>query len=163
MPESEADYWAKYVTFLTIGIGAVGAIGGGYLADRWGRTKLTISAMVVSGSCALIIGTLFGSSPWLVSVVCLIWGISVIADSAQFSASVAELSEKSLVGTMLTVQTCMGFLLTLLTIHLVPWLVSIFGWKYGFSILAIGPYLGCIAMLRLRQMPESRNLAGGKR
>jgi MFS family permease len=163
MPESEADYWAKYVTFLTIGIGAVGAIGGGYLADRWGRTKLTISAMVVSGSCALIIGTLFGSSPWLVSIVCLIWGISVIADSAQFSASVAELSEKSLAGTMLTVQTCMGFLLTLLTIHLVPWLVSIFGWKYGFSILAVGPYLGCIAMLRLRQMPESRNLAGGKR
>ena len=64
---------------------------------------------------------------------------------------------------MLTVQTCMGFLLTLLTIHLVPWLVSIFSWKYGFSILAIGPYLGCIAMLRLRQMPESRNLAGEKR
>ena len=163
MPEAEAYYWAKYVTFATIGVGAVGAIGGGYLADRWGRTKLTILAMAVSGSCALIIGPLFGSNPWLVVIICLIWGVSVVADSAQFSASVAELSEKPLVGTMLTVQTCVGFLLTLFTIHLVPTVVSHFGWEYGFSVLAIGPYLGCVAMLRLRQLPEAEKLAGGKR
>ena len=163
MSGPEADYWSKYATFLTIGIGAVGAIGGGYLADKWGRTKLTILAMMASGSCALMIGTLFSSSPLLITLVCLIWGIFINADSAQFSASVAELSKKSLVGTMLTVQTCMGFLLTLLTIHLVPWFAGVFGWEYGFFILAIGPYLGCVAMLRLRQMPESINLAGGKR
>ena len=163
MPQGEAFFWAKYATFATIGIGAIGCIGGGYLADRWGRTKSTILAMMISGTCALIIGPLHGSAPWLVVIICLIWGVSIIADSAQFSASVAELSEKSLVGTMLTIQTCAGFLLTLFTIHLVPVVVSYFGWEYGFSVLAIGPYLGCVAMLRLRQLPEAEKLAGGKR
>jgi sugar phosphate permease len=118
---------------------------------------------VISGTCALIIGPLYGSAPWLVVIICLIWGVSIIADSAQFSASVTELSEKSLVGTMLTIQTCAGFLLTLFTIHLVPAVVSYLGWEYGFSVLAIGPYLGCVAMLRLRQLPEAKKLAGGKR
>jgi hypothetical protein len=92
-----------------------------------------------------------------------VWGFSVIADSAQFSASVAELVEPSSVGTLLTAQTCAGFLLTLVSIHLVPDVVAHLGWKAGLGMLAIGPALGCVAMWRLRAHPDARRLAGGKR
>ena len=81
----------------------------------------------------------------------LIWGVAIIADSAQFSASVAELSERSLVGTMLTMQTCLGFLLTLVSIQLVPLAVGWVGWQHAFAFLAIGPLLGILAMARLRR------------
>lgn len=161
--ESTAAVAAAFVTFATIGIGALGCILGGAFADRWGRTTLTMFAMAVSGSCALVIGALFGGEPILLIVVCLIWGVAVVADSAQFSASVAELSDRSLVGTMLTIQTSMGFLLTLLTIHLVPPLVESFGWSYAFAFLAIGPYIGVFAMWRLRRHPDALKLAGGRR
>ncbi len=154
---------AAFVTFATIGIGAVGCVLGGAFADRWGRTTLTMIAMAASGTCALAIGSLFGGPPALLVAVCLVWGIAVIADSAQFSASVAELSDRSLVGTMLTVQTSMGFLLTLFTIHLVPKLVDAFGWPHAFAFLAIGPYVGVLAMWRLRRHPDAAKLAGGRR
>lgn len=149
--------------FVTIAAGAVGSLVGGWAADRWGRTTLTIGALAMSGICALTIGFLFGEPPWLLLPVCLIWGISIVADSAQFSASISELSAPELIGTMLTVQTCAGFLLTLFTIHLIPVAVDWIGWDYAFSILTLGPIIGIIAMARLRAMPEARALAGGKR
>ncbi|MDX1576736.1 MAG: MFS transporter, partial [Kiloniellales bacterium] len=161
--ETTAAVAAAFVTFATIGIGALGCILGGAFADRWGRTTLTMIAMAVSGTCALLIGALFGGQPAFLIVVCLIWGVAVVADSAQFSASVAELSDRSLVGTMLTIQTSMGFLLTLITIHLVPGLVTAFGWSYAFVFLAIGPYVGVLAMWRLRRHPDAVKLAGGRR
>ena len=95
--------------------------------------------------------------------VAIIWGITVIADSAQFSASIAELAEPSSVGTLLTAQTCAGFLLTMASIHLVPEVRDLFGWPGAFTMLAIGPFAGCIAMWRLRRDPEARLLAGGRR
>ncbi len=161
--KSTAAVAAAFVTFATIGVGALGCILGGAFADRWGRTTLTMLAMAMSGSCALLIGFLFGGEPVLLVVVCLVWGFAVVADSAQFSASVAELADRSLVGTMLTIQTSMGFLLTLLTIHLVPPLVAEFGWSYAFAFLAIGPYAGVFAMWRLRRHPDAAKLAGGRR
>jgi MFS family permease len=158
-----AAVWAALATFATIGAGAVGCIGGGLFADRLGRTTLTMLAMAVSGSCALAIGFLFGASPvWLVPL-CLLWGVSVVADSAQFSASIAELSERTLVGTMLTVQTSAGFLLTLGTIHLLPALVDGVGWRFAFAFLALGPFIGVAAMWQLRQHPDAAKLAGGRR
>ena len=119
--------------------------------------------MTVSGGCAVIVGFLFGGAPWLLLLVCLIWGISVIADSAQFSASITELSDKESVGTMLTLQTCLGFLLTLVTIHLMPLLFDAVGWTYTFTFLALGPAVGVLAMARLRAHPDSTRLAGGRR
>jgi MFS family permease len=136
---------------------------GGLWADRAGRTVVTMVAMAVSGTCALLVGFLFGSDPVWLMVLCLVWGIAIVADSAQFSASIAELSDKDLVGTMLTVQTGTGFLLTLGTIHLVPVLVAWLGWTYAFAFLAIGPFLGVIAMGRLRTLPEAIKLARGRR
>jgi MFS family permease len=161
-PET-ASLWAKLIAFATVGAGALGSLFGGVIADRWGRTTLTIGAMTLSGACALVAGFLFGAAPWLVGALCIVWGVTIVADSAQFSASVTELSEPGLVGTMLTAQTCVGFLLTLATIHLVPWLVAETGWRWAFAGLAIGPALGVVAMARLRVLPEARRLAGGRR
>ena len=161
--ESQASVYAALVTFATIGAGGLGCILGGFFADKWGRTTLTIAAMAVSGSCALLIGPLFGGNPAVLVVICLIWGVSVVADSPQFSASIAELSDRSLVGTMLTVQTSMGFLLTLLTIHLVPPVVEAVTWRYAFAFLALGPLVGVVAMWRLRVHPDAVELANGNR
>jgi len=151
------------ITFGVIASGAFGCVAAGLLADRFGRTAITMTAMVVSASCAVTIGfsPLLGAAAVL--VVALVWGVSIIADSAQFSASVAELSEPHLVGTMLTLQTCMGFLLTFLIIQTMPVVVAHVGWNFAFATLAIGPLLGTIAMWRLRQRPESARLAGGHR
>jgi MFS family permease len=159
----QAPVWAALATFATVGTGAAGCIGGGLLADRWGRTTVTMAAMAVSGTCALLVGFLFGGNPLLLVLLCLVWGATIVADSAQFSASVAELSERQLVGTMLTVQTSMGFLLTLLTIQLIPMLVDAVGWRYAFAFLAIGPFIGVAAMGRLRAHPDAAKLAGGRR
>lgn len=153
----------RLATFCVVAIGAVGALGGGFAADRLGRTFVTALSMAVSGLCAVGIGFLFGASIWLVLPLALVWGVTVISDSAQFSAAVTELSDRSLIGTMLTVQTCVGFLITLVSIHLLPYAVDAFSWRYAFLILAIGPFLGVLAMLRLRLRPEAASMAGGRR
>ena len=163
MAEDDALLNASLATFGVVGIGVVGCVLGGLWADRAGRTVVTMVAMAVSGTCALLVGFLFGGDPFWLMVLCLVWGIAIVADSAQFSASIAELSDKDLVGTMLTVQTGTGFLLTLGTIHLVPVLVAWLGWTYAFAFLAIGPFLGVIAMGRLRTLPEAIKLARGRR
>ncbi len=105
--------------------------------------------MAISGTCCLLAGPLFGAAPGVVMLLCLIWGAAAVADSAQFSASVAEAADPGLAGTMLTVQTSLGFALTLPAIHLMPWLAERFGWGGAFAALAIGPALGCLAMARL--------------
>jgi predicted MFS family arabinose efflux permease len=154
---------ASVLTFAVIGVGALGCLFGGLFADRLGRTTLTIAAMAVSGFCSLIVGFLFGGSPVHLGVIVLIWGVAVIADSAQFSSCIIKLSDPAYLGTMLTTQTCVGFLLTLVTIHMIPPLVAAVGWEYAFAPLAIGPLLGVMAMMRLRAHPQAVKLAGGNR
>lgn len=154
---------AEIVTFAAIAAGALGAWLGGVCADRWGRTTVTIAGMAASGACAAGIGWLLGAPPWIVSFVAVIWGVTVIADSAQFSAGIAELSEPDSVGTMLTLQTCAGFLLTLVSIQLVGPVAEALSWPGAFTMLALGPLLGCLAMARLRASPEAIRLAGGRR
>ncbi len=154
---------AATLTFAAIASGAIGSWLGGVLADRYGRTTVTMTAMAISGLCAATAGWLFEAPLLMLVPVIIVWGITVIADSAQFSASVAELAEPEAVGTLLTVQTCAGFLLTLGSIQMVPLVLPHLGWTGAFSILAVGPFLGCIAMWRLRRDPESRRLAGGRR
>lgn len=154
---------ASVATFLIIASGAIGCLAGGWAADRVGRTAVTIASLAVSGTCALIMGFAYGGPAWLILPIGIIWGVTVVSDSAQFSASVTELSDRTLVGTMLTVQTCIGFLLTLVTIHVMPYVVTGLGWTYAFMILAIGPAIGMWAMARLRADPASEKLAGGRR
>jgi MFS family permease len=150
------------VTFAVIGSGAYGCWVGGKYADRWGRTLVTSVAMALSGACALSVGALFGRSLALLSPLLLVWGVTVVADSAQFSAAVSELAPPDLVGTALTLQTSLGFLLTCLTIYLVPWVADRIGWHWSMSVLALGPAGGVWAMLALRRRPEARLLAGGR-
>ena len=154
---------ASVATFLIIASGAIGCLAGGWAADRVGRTAVTIASLAVSGTCALIMGFFYGGPAWLILLIGIVWGVTVVSDSAQFSASVTELSDRTLVGTMLTVQTCIGFLLTLVTIHVMPYVVTGLGWTYAFMILAIGPVIGIWAMARLRADPASASLAGGRR
>jgi len=160
---SDPEIWARIAAFLSIGVGgALGCVAGGFVADRYGRTTTTMTAMAVSGTCAMFVGFMFGTNPILLTIVCVIWGVSIVADSAQFSASVAELSDPQLVGTMLTVQTCSGNLLTLITIHFMPLLVAQTGWGVAFAILALGPVFGVWSMGRLRRHPDSLKLADGR-
>lgn len=154
---------AEIASFLVIGCGAAGCVVAGLLADRIGRTVVTSWAMAISGSCCLLIGFLFGGSPLLLLLVAAIWGATVVADSAQFSACVTELGDPQYVGTALTMQTCVGFLLTTISIELIPYLVNAVGWQYAFAILAPGPLLGVFAMLRLRALPEAVKIAHGRR
>ena len=163
LPAERAAVAAKLGAFATVASGAIGCVAAGFLADRFGRTTLTIAAMAVSGSCAATVGLLFGGPAWALIALCVVWGISIVADSAQFAASIAELSDPTRVGTMLTLQTALGFTLTLVTIHLMPHWVKGLGWHAAFVPLAVGPLVGVIAMARLRARPESVRLAGGRR
>ena len=154
---------AELGSFLVIGCGAIGCAVAGAIADRVGRTIVTSTAMAISGGCCLVIGFLFGANPIALLIVAAIWGASVVADSAQFSACVTELGDPQYIGTALTIQTSLGFLLTTVSIELVPRFENLVGWRYAFTILAIGPLFGVISMLRLRSLPEADQIAHGKR
>ncbi|MDH4350413.1 MAG: MFS transporter [Gemmatimonadota bacterium] len=152
----------SFVAFAAIGLGGLGSFLAGYLADRWGRSRTTILSMVISGTCALVIGTAIPFGPWVDTGIALVWGFAIVADSAQFSTSVSELAEPAYMGTMLTTQTALGFLLTMVTIRLLPPVADLIGWRWAFAPLAIGPALGSLAMWRLLRSPEAAQLAGGR-
>lgn len=155
--------WASFSAFLVIAVGGLGSLLAGRLADRFGRTTVTTASLLISGGCALFTGFLFGGNPFLLLAVALIWGFAVVADSAQFSAAVSELSDPEFMGTSLTLQTSLGFLLTLFTIRIIPFLVSQLGWGFAFAFLALGPLFGIWAMVTLRRAPQAAKLANGKR
>jgi MFS family permease len=152
---------SSWIAFFAIAAGGPGSLIAGKLADRIGRTSITIASMAVSALCALSIG-FFYATPALAAVA-IIWGFAIVADSAQFSACVTELCEREYLGTAVTLQTSLGFLLTMLTIRLVPLIEARIGEQWSFSILAIGPVLGILAMLALRRDPASLKIAGGRR
>jgi MFS family permease len=156
---------ASLASFVVVGAGGIGCIVAGRAADRLGRTTLTMGAMAISGSCALVIGLLFGAAPWLTLLVGLVWGISVVADSAQFSAAVTELGPPGTAGSALALQTAAGFLLTGVTILLIGLLseTDALGWQLAFVLLALGPMVGILAMGRLRGLPEASRMANGHR
>lgn len=162
----EAAGWdprgARLAGFGVLAAGALGSVLAGKLADRLGRTRITTWSLVLSGACCLAAG-LFFHQPGLLTILCFIWGFAVVADSAQFSAAVTELTDPRYVGTALTIQTSLGFLLTLFTIRMIPPLRDLVGWHWAFAVLAIGPVFGIWSMLRLRRLPEAEKMAGGNR
>ncbi len=160
---ADAAALAALVTFGVVGSGAIGCWLGGKYADRWGRTLVTSAAMMVSGSCALVVGGVFGGPLTILVPLLLVWGVTVVADSAQFSTAVSELAPHDYVGTALTLQTSLGFLLTGATIYFLPAVAGTIGWRWSMSVLAVGPALGVWAMLTLRGRPEAVRLAGGRR
>ena len=154
---------AALAGFAFIAAGGPGSLVAGKLADRVGRTAVTSAAMAVSGTCSLVAGLLFAGDPWLLTALVLVWGFAVVADSAQFSAGVSELAPPERTGTVLTLQTSLGFLLTLVTIRLVPTLERVLTWRWAFAFLAAGPAVGIWAMLRLRRLPAASRMASGRR
>ena len=153
--------WVPFATFAIIAIGGPASYVAGRMADRHGRTVVAGGAMAISGASAVATVLVFGRSPLLVIPLFLVWGATVVADSAQFSTMVTETAKEERRGTALTLQTGLGFLLTLVTIRGVPVFAEAFGWQWAFPWLALGPILGILAMIRLRRSPEARLLAGG--
>ena len=137
------------LAFATIAIGGLGSVWGGLFADKRGRERLVSISLFMSGACCLLSGILFGQPIWMLGALAMTWGFFVIADSAQFSTLVTESVPPHTVGTALTVQTSLGFLLTMLPMQLVPLIAQRAGWRWGFAILALGPVAGIAAIRRL--------------
>lgn len=155
---------ASMLVFAVIAMGAPGCLLAGWLADRVGRCRTTALMMLVSGGSALLIGAVFDGPAWLFVFITLVWGLTVVADSAQFSAAVSELTEQTLVGTALAFQLGVGFAITIFVIWLMPVVVDIFGgWRWSFAVLALGPLVGSVSMMMLRANPRSTAMAGGLR
>jgi MFS family permease len=155
---------ASLITFIVIGSGAIGCVLGGVMADRIGRTATTSIMMTISGFCALLIGFAFHAPLWMFLLISIVWGIAVIADSAQFSAMVTEVGEPSFVGTALALQLGLGFALTVVAIRLVPIVAEYLGgWQWAFVILVPGPFIGTAAMVMLRGLPESLKIGHGRK
>lgn len=148
----EAGVW----TTLVVGAGAMGCVGLGLLADRFNRARMAAAAMLASGACALLLGGTAGLFQPLTLALAFLWGVTVVADSAQFSACTTLCAPPELTGTMLTVQTCAGFLLTVPVIQLMGWAVPALGWGGAFALLAAGPLLGALAMRRLAPLLPPR-------
>ena len=141
-------HWVDVAAFSAIAVGGLGCVWGGWMADRIGRGRFVNLAMGVSGACSLVVGVFFGQSFWILLPLVLVWGLFVVADSAQFSAMVTEVAPQQGVGTALTLQTSIGFLLTMVTIQGVPVLQELFGWSLAFPVLALGPMFGIAAIRR---------------
>jgi MFS family permease len=138
------------VTFVALGVfGVLGCLLGGRLGDRWGRARVAAAAMLGSGTCCLLAATLYGGPLALLLPVLAVWGATVIADSALFSACTTSVVHPAYTGTALTFQTAVGFLVTVVTIQGMPVVVQAAGWPVAVACLAVGPLLGAIAMLRL--------------
>jgi MFS family permease len=161
-PGSDPVLFVSMGTFLVFLFGAVATGLGGSLADSWGRTAFTGVILALSGLGSLVIG-LFFDYPYVALVVAVVWGALVIPDSPQYSSMVSELAEAGYVGTALTLQMALGFLLTIFSIRVVPWFVGLVGWRYGFTILGIGPLIGIVSVYLLRRHPDSVSIAGGRR
>jgi MFS family permease len=150
------------LAFTTIAIGGFGSVWGGLFADKRGRERLVAISLFMSGSCCVLSGFLFGGPIWVLGALAMTWGFFVIADSAQFSTLVTESVPTHAVGTALTVQTSLGFLLTMLPMQIVPLIAQRTGWRWGFAVLALGPLAGIAAIRRLaaiRRSAERTNLS----
>lgn len=152
------------LTFSVITMGAPGSLICGWLSDRIGRCYSTSLMMVISGSCALLVGLTFEGPAWLFILVSLVWGLTVVADSAQFSAAVTELSDQTLVGSALALQMGVGFAITIFVIWITPVIAELLGgWQWAFVVLVPGPIVGITSMMLLRKETKSVQLAGGRR
>lgn len=155
---------ASAAAFVAIAMGAPGCLFGGWLADRIGRCNTSMLMLGISGFSALLVGFVFGGPTWLFLVVVMIWGFSVVADSAQFSAAVTELSDSRYVGAALAFQMGVGFSITIFVIWIIPIVANLLGsWRWAFLVLVPGPFVGMFAMYVLRKAPESVAMADGNR
>lgn len=152
-----ADTTASALSFVCIGVGALGCFVGGRLSDRYGRPQSALICLICSGSAAVALSLVGTSSLLLVLALCIFWGFWVIADSAQFSAVITEHADPVYVGGAVSIQLALGYLTTTLSLWLVPVLVQRWSWALAIGVLAIGPLIGAAAMAVLTFAPSTRN------
>lgn len=151
LPQDEAIAAAKLTAFIAIASGGVACAAAGWVADRIGKAEMTIIAMAISGAAAIATALTFGGPVWITFIIVVIWGLAIVPDSAQFSALVADAAPPDLAGSMMTLQTALGFALTILTVQAAPYFADAFGWPLVLASLALGPAFGIAAMWGLRQ------------
>lgn len=161
-PGSDPTLFFSLGSFLVFLSGAIATGVGGRLADAYGRTAFNSIMLAFSGACAQMIG-LFFKQPAIALAMAIVWGTTVIPDSPQYSTMITELADEHYLGTALTLQTAVGFLLTIPSIRIIPVFVKILGWAFGFTILGLGPFIGIISMYRLRKHPDSNKISQGKK
>ena len=151
LPLEDAQSLAKLTAFLAVFLGAPVCILAGYFGDRWGKAEVTMVSLLASGALAVATALAFGGPVWFVFLLFVLWGVAVIPDSAQYSALVADYAPPHLAGSLLTLQTALGFTLTILTVQLVPVIAAVIGWPWVLALLALGPAFGIVSMLPLRR------------
>ena len=161
-PSGNAELFSTIGTFIVFISGALGNAFGGILADRIGRTKFNIIMLIISGSSSLVIGFFFNNTI-LALTIAVIWGITVVPDSPQYSVMITELSDQDYIGTSLTIQTSVGFGIALLSIQLMPSFVHIISWSFAFTLLALGSLIGILSLILLRKEPDSIKIGQGKK
>lgn len=151
LPADEALSLSKLIAFIAIGAGSVSCVWVGWQADKHGKAELAIASLVASGVCALLFALAFEGPVWLVSSIAIVWGMAVIADSAQFSALVADYAPPESTGTLMAFQLAIGFSMTAITVQFAPWVAQSFGWPVLMAVLALGPVFGIWSMWGLRR------------
>ena len=152
MSDLEALSLSKLTAFLVVAVGGLFCVIGGYFADKIGKAKVAIIAMWVSGLSAIATALSFSGPPWLTFFIMMIWGASIVPDSPQFSALVADGSRPQIAGSLMTFQTAIGFLLTFFTVQMIPYLTAAIGWPWTLSIMALGPLFGIYFMRKLEAL-----------
>ena len=137
------------LSFAAVAIGCVGAVLGGLASRRVGERNVAAASLAMSGACCLASPFAFQLPPPALIAFVLVWGLAVIADSAQFSALVTNYCDPVYTGTALTVMNGIGMFITVLTIQGVPRLAGAVGWQYAMAALALGPVVGLVVALRL--------------
>ncbi|MGI9507076.1 MAG: MFS transporter [Geminicoccaceae bacterium] len=155
MAAADALSFSKMTAFITIGIGAFSSVLAGFLADRIGKAKVAMTAMVLSGLAAVLTALTFGGPVWLTFTLVIVWGLTIVPDSAQFSALVADASPPDQAGSLMTLQTSLGFALTFVTVQATPALAAWLGWPPVLALMALGPVFGIVAMHRLQSMDRA--------
>ncbi|MFX1323594.1 MAG: MFS transporter [Promethearchaeota archaeon] len=158
----EVNLYFSLGTFMVFICGALGNMIGGRIADNIGRTKFNIIMCLISGTCSIIIG-FFLNNAFLALIIAIVWGLTVVPDSPQYSAMISELSDPAYIGTALAVQTAIGFAITNISIWLFPVMVDLIGWVFGFTFLVLGPIFSIYSLNRLRREPDSQKIAQGKK
>ncbi|MEM8842022.1 MAG: MFS transporter, partial [Pseudomonadota bacterium] len=148
---AEPGALAKLTAFLAIALGGLACVPAGRWGDRFGCDRIALVCLVGSGGSALAAAFFFGGPVWLMMGVLIVWGITIIPDSAQYSTLVADAAPAERAGSLLTIQNAIGFLLTAVTVQLMPVLAGVFGWPTVLSLMALGPAAGIIAMIRYRR------------
>ncbi len=125
---------------------------GGLVADGIGKAELTIIAMALNGATAIAAAFTFGRPAWIMFSIVVVWGIVIVPDSPQFSALVADASPADQAGSLLALQTALGFALTIFTVQMTPLAAAVCGWPLVLGGLAIGPAIGIWEMWRFRSL-----------